>query len=164
MLACADPRPNPTRDLFAWQPLAFVGERTYGLYLWHWPIYLALAETPVGDNAIAIFVVSMVLTVAVAHLSYNHLEQPIIKHGIRGILPRTRETALASVLPVALVALLAVGLVRTAPEEERPTPAAAVASLPDVVEGQPSLVAGEPARIGVLGDSVPYFLAERFPR
>lgn len=163
VLACADPRPNPTRELFAWRPLAFVGERTYGLYLWHWPIYIALAQTSIADNAVAIFVASMLLTVAIAHVSYTYLEQPIIQHGIRGILPRTRETVLASALPVALVAVLAVGLVQTAPEAESATPTAAVVELPDVVDGQPAYVQGAPERIGVLGDSVPYFLAERFP-
>ncbi|MGO1165608.1 MAG: acyltransferase family protein [Janibacter sp.] len=163
VLACADRRPNATRSVFAWRPLAFVGERTYGLYLWHFPIYQALEGTPVGDNALVIFVVSMALTVAVAHLSYTYLEEPIIARGIRGILPRIRRPLVASLVPVALVAVLGVGLARTAPEAQDPGQAASAGELPDIVAGQPVYEPGAPARVGVLGDSVPYYLAKRFP-
>lgn len=163
VLACADRRPNATRSVFAWRPLAFVGERTYGLYLWHFPIYQALEATPVGDNAIVIFVVSMALTVAVAHLSYTYLEEPIIARGIRGVLPRIRRPLVASLVPVALVAVLGVGLVRTAPEAQDQGQAASAGELPEIVAGQPAYEPDAPARVGVLGDSVPYYLAKRFP-
>lgn len=163
VLACADPRPNPTRTLFSWAPLAFVGERTYGLYLWHWPIYVMLAQTSLGDSTIAVFVVGMALTVAIAHVSYTYLEEPVIARGIRGVLPRTREPLLAAVLPVVLVAVLGLGLVRTAPEQQSTAPTATVADLPDIVDGQVEYVPDAPTRIGILGDSVPYFLGERFP-
>ncbi|WP_435202286.1 acyltransferase family protein [Janibacter sp. GS2] len=163
VLACADRRTNLTRTLFAWRPLAFVGERTYGLYLWHWPIYVALAPTPLGDHPVLLFIIGMAATVLVAHLSYTYLEQPIITRGIRGVLPRTRRPLLASLLPVALVAVLGFGLVRTAPGGQDAGSTSVAGELPDIVEGQASYRPGDPGRIGVLGDSVPYFLAERFP-
>lgn len=161
VLACADRRPNATRAVFSWRPLAFVGERTYGLYLWHFPIHQALAATVIGESLVVNFVASMVLTVVVAHLSYTHLEEPIIRKGIRGILPRVRRPLLVSIVPVVLVAVLGVGLVRTAPEGQGAEQA--TGEMPDIVDGQAEYEPGSPSSVGVLGDSVPYYLAKRFP-
>lgn len=168
VLACADRQRNLTRSLFAWEPLAFVGRRTYGLYLWHWPIYVALAPEAFGGSVPVTFVVCMVLTVLIAHLSYTYLEKPVIEKGVRGLWPRTRRPALLALTPVVVVAVASSAIAATAPpapvEQVQQAPAAGpVETLPVLVEGQPEYEPGEPATVGVLGDSVPWYLAERFP-
>ena len=57
-------------------PLRWVGERSYGIYLWHWPIIVLVA----GVNArpsVGIVVGEAALVLAVAALSYKFVEQPI---------------------------------------------------------------------------------------
>jgi peptidoglycan/LPS O-acetylase OafA/YrhL len=57
-------------------PLRWVGERSYGIYLWHWPIIVLIA----GVNArpsVGIVVAEAALVIAVAALSYRFIEQPI---------------------------------------------------------------------------------------
>jgi peptidoglycan/LPS O-acetylase OafA/YrhL len=57
-------------------PLRWVGERSYGIYLWHWPIIVLIA----GVNArpsVGIVVAEAVLVLVVAALSYRFVEQPI---------------------------------------------------------------------------------------
>jgi len=57
-------------------PLRWVGERSYGIYLWHWPIIVLVA----GVNArpsVGIVVAEAALVLAVATLSYKFVEQPI---------------------------------------------------------------------------------------
>ncbi len=59
-------------------PLRYIGTRSYGLYLYHWPIFAVTRpnlDLPFGG--IAAFAVSMGLTFAVAELSYRYLETPI---------------------------------------------------------------------------------------
>ncbi len=57
-------------------PLRWVGERSYGIYLWHWPIIVLVA----GVNArpsVGIVVGEAALVLAVAALSFKFVEQPI---------------------------------------------------------------------------------------
>lgn len=69
-------------------PLRWIGERSYGLYLWHWPILLIVdaAAKDASWGASAIWLVPAIvasLTFALASLSYTFVEQPIRKHGLR---------------------------------------------------------------------------------
>lgn len=69
-------------------PMRWVGERSYGLYLWHWPVWvLTVAFLPsfalVGGSAWSLGGIALVITVIVSALSYRFLEQPIRKNGFR---------------------------------------------------------------------------------
>jgi peptidoglycan/LPS O-acetylase OafA/YrhL len=57
-------------------PLRWIGERSYGMYLWHWPIVLLVAGVNARPNA-GIVLAEAVLVVVAAALSYKYVEQPI---------------------------------------------------------------------------------------
>ena len=70
--------------------MRWVGRRSYGIYLWHWPVFVVtrpvldiafLAPAPCSCRALAI-------TVVIAALSYRFLEQPIRREGFRPWLRR----------------------------------------------------------------------------
>ena len=63
--------------LFSTSALLWVGTRSYGLYLYHWPIYQVLRSVAGVPLGIGRFVVAMVLTGLIAELSYRYLEMPI---------------------------------------------------------------------------------------
>lgn len=77
-------------------PLRVIGERSYGLYLWHWPVLLLVtaalpsaAGSAAGSSAEAPMQwvaggVTVLVTVAAASVSYRFIEQPIRRHGVRG--------------------------------------------------------------------------------
>ncbi|MFF2053073.1 acyltransferase family protein [Leifsonia sp. NPDC058194] len=81
-------------------PLRFIGARSYGLYLWHWPVFvLACAFVPDENEPVAALLVgagSLAVTAAAAFLSYRYLEQPIRTHGLLGALRRARVRMRAS--------------------------------------------------------------------
>jgi len=85
-------------------PLRWVGRISYGLYLWHWPVYLALTGTRTGLDGVALLTVRVALTVALAALSFYALERPIRAGTFR--LPRPSVVALATV--AALVAAVVI--------------------------------------------------------
>jgi len=101
--------------------LRWVGKRSYGIYLWHWPVYMVTrpgVDVPLDWSSD--LSLRLVLTFALAEASYRFIEQPIRKQGfgvwIRSIVIPVRKAApqVAVVMPaIAVVFLvgLAVGLI-----------------------------------------------------
>ena len=67
-------RRNLLSRLLGLAPLRWVGERSYGIYLWHWPIFLLTWPDQAGLDVLA---VQTTATVAIAALSYRLVETPI---------------------------------------------------------------------------------------
>ncbi|OBG74869.1 MULTISPECIES: acyltransferase family protein [unclassified Mycobacterium] len=63
--------------LLAVRPLVWLGTISYGVYLWHWPIFLALNGERTGWSGLPLFAARCGATVALAAASWWLLEQPI---------------------------------------------------------------------------------------
>ncbi|MGH3498989.1 MAG: acyltransferase family protein [Nocardioidaceae bacterium] len=64
------------------RPLAWIGTRSYGIYLWHWPLLVLL--TRVSGDDVAGRAGAVALAVLAAQLSYRFVEMPIRMYGLRG--------------------------------------------------------------------------------
>jgi peptidoglycan/LPS O-acetylase OafA/YrhL len=77
---------------FRWQPVVWLGRRSYGFYLWHYPIILLLARqrdlTPLEIGAIA-----FPCTLAITALSWRLVETPCLKLKDRFVPRVARATA-----------------------------------------------------------------------
>jgi hypothetical protein len=59
----------------------WIGVRSYGIYLWHWPIYMVTrAHSDIPLTGIPLLALRLTLTFVVAALSYKYVEEPI-RHG-----------------------------------------------------------------------------------
>lgn len=61
-------------------PLRYLGRISYGVYLFHWPIFLATRDIAYSDNRPALFLTRVGLTLAAAAASFHLVEAPI-RHG-----------------------------------------------------------------------------------
>lgn len=74
------------RRLLSLPPLVWIGRRSYGLYLWHWPLMVLAHYAAPGIPETVRGVAVVVLTVVVAAASYRWLENPVRRHGFLGAL------------------------------------------------------------------------------
>src|SRR2546430_5740794 len=65
------------------RPLRWVGVRSYGIYLWHWPV-IALGTALVGPDASSpwLWLIETGVTIALASASWRFIETPIMRNGL----------------------------------------------------------------------------------
>lgn len=76
-----------TGRLLAHPVLLWIGTRSYGLYLYHWPIYQIIRNIAANKLQLHEFVLAMVATAIITELSYRYVETPI-RNGRLGELMR----------------------------------------------------------------------------
>jgi peptidoglycan/LPS O-acetylase OafA/YrhL len=77
--AVIQPRSGPLGVLLSVGWIRWIGQISYGLYLYHWPVYVALDEERTGVDGYALFALRLAVTFAIATASYYLLEMPIRK-------------------------------------------------------------------------------------
>ncbi|MDQ1431274.1 MAG: hypothetical protein QOF40_1876, partial [Actinomycetota bacterium] len=143
---------GPVRSLLSVRPLRLIGKISYGLYLYHWPIFLWLDPVRVGVSGMPLFVLRMAVTFAVALASFVFVEMPIRERRIfrtRGYGPAVVGSIAAIVLVAILVVPASSGVSSTVGRDlsrNLPTPIAAASSTP-------TAGADRPLRVYIYGDS-----------
>ncbi|GAC1324956.1 MAG: hypothetical protein NVSMB2_23330 [Chloroflexota bacterium] len=72
------PQPSALRTVLASAPLLRICRISYGVYLWHFPIFGVLTPGVVGGDANVAFAAQLVTTLSVAALSYRFIEAPFL--------------------------------------------------------------------------------------
>ncbi|MHB2266549.1 acyltransferase family protein [Aliihoeflea sp. PC F10.4] len=81
------------------RPVQWIGDRSYSIYLWHWP-FLVIAGQSWPGNTLALWLAAAI-SILVAHLVYERVEQPIRAFRLRAF------QAVPGVLGAISMALLA---------------------------------------------------------
>jgi peptidoglycan/LPS O-acetylase OafA/YrhL len=101
---------GPVRSALSIQPLPAIGLISYGLYLWHWPIYVLLSPARTDLSGHKLLALRLVVSFAVAIVSYVVVERPIREQRFRWIRGRALWIPVTSaVTAVALLLLTASG-------------------------------------------------------
>ena len=111
------------------RPMVWVGQRSYGIYLWHWPM-LVLIGAQFGPLSAPARVLVLAASVGAAALSYHYLENPVRQSQWLAAVPR-RSLALGASL-VAAGALAAVVMINL-PNDIEGGGVAAAPTLPQAV-------------------------------
>lgn len=167
-----------TRVLAA-RPMRWVGDRSYGIYLWHWPVIVLLDEQRTPLDGMPLALLRVAVSVALADLSYRWIEQPIRSRrrlagwhgGVAAVgaiativavtllavpAPRSSDALIVTLAPTPTVAALAPTTTAAAPSRALAAPAETVPR-PPVSTAPP---APRPVRVLVVGDSTAVHLAE----
>ncbi len=150
--------------------LKWIGLRSYGIYLWHWPIFIVLAPGTAGLDGPLLLAARFGLTFVVAALSYRFVETPIRRDGL-GVLRRWRAGSSAGegwlsapilgAVTAVSVLTVAVASASSASPFVDTRPDAAAGSAPSTA---PLARAGDGLqRITIVGDSVGMTLLRNAP-
>lgn len=167
--------PTRVERVLALPPLTALGRISYGVYVYHWPIFLWLSpeRTGLGDGAVedvALFALRLAATFAVAVPSHRFVEQPIRHHGLRLGRPQGPLLAAGAVAAVAAFAIVPARVIDRDPvidfeaaesvQEElldgtdtTSQPGSAGDDAPPPAPGRYADAAGPPPRVAVFGDS-----------
>ncbi len=154
---------GPVARVLAWRPLVWLGAISYGVYLWHWPIFLALNGERTGWSGWPLFAVRCAATVAVAAASWWLLEQPIRRWRpvIVPMLPLAGATAATAAVVTMMV--LPVGVKPADGPPNSIDSAALVGPEVPVEVRRPSERAPGTRTVAVFGDSVAWTLMRYLP-
>jgi peptidoglycan/LPS O-acetylase OafA/YrhL len=170
---------SATARLLAFAPLALLGRISYGVYLWHWPVFGWLNAERTGQSGLPLLAVRCAVTLAAATVSYLLVERPL-RHArwLRRplVTPATAGAAVAACAAVAVLTTVPAGTADRAPapavdqalsrvlNEPRPrrTPASGTTAPPAPMD-RPGRAPGGKPRITFFGDSVSWTLGTYLP-
>jgi hypothetical protein len=133
-------------------PLRWLGLISYGLYLWHWPVFVWLDPVRTGLDGWALTGLRVGVTLAVSIVSYVLVEQPIRGGAWRGWRIRL-------VTPAAAIVTIALVLIATSGTVAEPTVASSTSSSRHLVPAALPPSSPGARRALIVGDSVAVFLA-----
>ncbi|WP_342530139.1 acyltransferase family protein [Lysinibacillus sp. FSL R5-0849] len=82
LIACVCHPVSILGRILAWKPLCWIGSRSYGIYLWHYPVMvLGTPIHEIGNPSYWRIALQLVLIVTIAECSYRFIEMPIRKEG-----------------------------------------------------------------------------------
>jgi peptidoglycan/LPS O-acetylase OafA/YrhL len=74
------PRARVVPRLLGWGPLRWVGLRSYGIYLWHWPVFqVTRPQLDLPFDGLPLLALRLTVTLILVELSYRLVEIPVRK-------------------------------------------------------------------------------------
>jgi peptidoglycan/LPS O-acetylase OafA/YrhL len=131
IMAVVHPYSHVGSYLLGSAPMRWIGVRSYGIYLWHWPVFMVTRpELDVPFDGLPLLALRLSITIALADLSYRFVERPIRRGALGRAWKRLREARgperrrlrlqwAGAVLPIlASLALLGVAVAHAKPPEK----------------------------------------------
>ena len=98
-IAAVLPGDSPLTRVLAWTPLVLLGRVSYGLYLWHFPVFLYVSEHMARSSGAARIVVGWTVALGATIASYRLVEQPALALKTRLGLPSGKDVVEARESP-----------------------------------------------------------------
>ena len=157
---------NPMKSVLCVQPIRWIGQVSYGVYLWHWPVWVALSRARLQSwgwdiSGWRLTVVHLGVTFGISALSYYLVELPIRHRRYRRKLWSTVVVFAGFGVTLAVIVASTVGATQNILAKEPGSVLRSDADTP-VVTTTPGSLALPTQRVLLLGDSVAASLGDAF--
>ncbi len=161
VIACLALVPRgPLARLCSLGPLRYTGRISYGIYLWHWPVFLVLDRARTGLAGPGLLWSRLATTFVLAALSYHLVEMPVRRGALRRI-PRWSLPPLAAGTGTLAVALATIAYApASAPALAAPSPSSSSALSTKVTTTPWGVDPSAPHKVVLVGDSVALTLGQ----
>lgn len=113
--------------LLSYRPMTWAGDRSYSIYLWHWPIIVFAAAAFSGDLSLGASILIIGVTLIFSDLSYRYVEQPARRFTSLG----SSKIAALSVVSIGACIVTAAAALQAIGERDDKTIQLGVAALAD---------------------------------
>ena len=128
--------PGLLRRVFSFGPLVWLGRISYGVYVYHWPVFVLASGRSLDLSGWSLFLARIAITLAVAMLSYWLIEQPVRRSR------RAPRVAMSLAVPVSAVVVVLALLVVPA-EPGRPSVRASASPATSTVVSSGTVAPGD---------------------
>ena len=161
------PRTNLGSWLLGSRVLRWVGKRSYGIYLWHWPVFVVTRpQLDISLDGVPLLALRLAATVVLAALSYRYVETPFRSGAIgrswqtlraaQGTQRRRLGLRWAGVAGTGAVSTIALAMAVAIAPAPAPPPYLAV-------EEVRTTTADAPTAVGELNDPIPSAVPDASP-
>jgi len=111
---------GPIARMLSWRGAVWLGTISYGVYLWHFPVFIYLDAGRTGTRGVALLLLRSAATVALAAASFYLVERPVIE----GRFWRSNRAVAPAIIAVAVT--VAVVMAGTSAEATGASPGAGI--------------------------------------
>ncbi|NLA37637.1 MAG: acyltransferase family protein [Actinobacteria bacterium] len=132
---------GPVATLCASAPLRWMGKISYGVYLFHWPLFVLLTERRTGLAQLPRFVLAVAITVLLAELSSRYFETPLrrgLPQGPLAVRFSVGRVSMPAMGPLSVIGLLTLALLAPTSAAERFDAESAAQNLDELAETIPT--------------------------
>lgn len=110
ILAASDGMKWSPRRLLEWKPMQFMGDISYSVYLWHWPV-VAIAPFALGSEYLVWWqkILFILIVIGVAYLTKIFVEDPVRSSKV--LMKTNLRTYVYGVASIAVIVVLSLGIV-----------------------------------------------------
>ncbi|WP_407666299.1 acyltransferase family protein [Mycobacterium pinniadriaticum] len=153
---------GPVAWVLSTPPLVALGVISYGVYLWHWPIFLVLTGERTGWSGYALFGARCVITVLVAAGSWWVIERPVRRWRPVHV-PQLRLAAATIATAVAIAVVVVPVGTRIDPRSPDVAQAALISPVETVRVAPPLHSGPREHTVSVFGDSIGWTIMRYLP-
>ena len=153
---------GPVAWVLSTPPLVALGVISYGVYLWHWPVFLVLNGERTDWSGYALFAARCAVTLVLAVGSWWLIERPVRRWRPVHV-PQLRLAAATMATAVAVAIVVVPVGTRIDPSSPDITQAALVAPVETVRAAAPSHTGPREHTVSVFGDSIGWTMMRYLP-